>query len=69
MVRPDRAASRRSRAMTVSSILRVVFIWLTIPLVCLYGKPFASDIVSSSRPAEGFQSRLETGFDRRLLLF
>jgi len=41
IVRPWRAASRLSWAMTVLSILRVVFIWLTIPLVWLYVNKFA----------------------------
>src|SRR5579863_3542253 len=39
IVRPCRAASRLSSAMTVSSILRVVFIWKSISLVWVYGNP------------------------------
>lgn len=38
IVRPWRAASRFSCAMTVSSMFRVVFIWETISNVCLYVK-------------------------------
>src|SRR5271167_373711 len=38
MVRPCRAASRLSWAMTVSSTLRVVFIWETISLIWIDGQ-------------------------------
>jgi hypothetical protein len=37
-VRPWRAASRFNCAMTVSSMLRVVFIWNTISNIWLYVK-------------------------------
>src|ERR1019366_5606467 len=40
MVRPWRAASRLSSAMTVSSILRVVFIWLYVSSIWQYGQAF-----------------------------
>ena len=39
IVRPCRAASRLSSAMTVSSILSVVFIWKTISHGWRYGQP------------------------------
>ena len=39
IVRPWRAASRLSWAMTVLSMLRVVFIWLAILFVWLYVNP------------------------------
>jgi hypothetical protein len=38
MVRPWRAASRFNWAMTVASMLRVVFIWNTISDIWLYVK-------------------------------
>ena len=54
MVRPCRAASRLSSAMTVSSILRVVFIWKAISPIWSYGKssPDQSGGIFGSR-AEG----------------
>src|SRR5271166_373328 len=53
MVRPCRAASRLSWAMTVSSTLRVVFIWETISLIWIDGQ-------SLSKKADAYL-RLPTG--------
>ena len=42
MVVPRRAASMRSCRMRVSSMFRVVFIWLTISSIWVYGRPTPS---------------------------